>query len=824
MSVDRGAVARAAAARPRGVGEPGAGMAVEAVLALVDSAFLTEVGWDAQRQVIFPPADHPLLGRPVCRVVGCENSAHNPRQICQGCAQRLASHGLSVADLGDEAVAVAPPRQRIKPRGCAVPGCGREWVSDMLCEAHRHQQRQVLRVPMEVFLTNPLVVGLPACPPCAVPACTRQRRGPQATYCNAHQQRWWRTRQTDPGVDEAVWRAEASDSARPGEISLRGLHPMVVAQLLLGMQERTRTGRKHFDEHMRYTVNGVRRQHVTSLTEVDTGQLTNKMQRSLVQSMVDHLRRFFVDAETEKDKDVWDLTAFGASGRAWFTGISQRWLREVTKAWAVDDLPRRRGNGIGPGLRGRIKAMTHLSASLRLRGDHGDNPALLGRADIENFLNRLAYQQSVDQISADRRRRVLLECRAVIDRVRAMSLTRPGQPAAGLGQDFVITLVDIPRAPQREPDRDLPPEIMTALCRELPALEQVSNRQTRVAVELLIDTGRRPGEVCDLPWDCLARDNDGKPVLVYDNDKSNRLGRRLPIAEATAALIVQQQQRIRGQYPTTPIRELKLLPARQHNRAGRDAIGAGHVSLRHSVWVAGLPVLRTSDGVEFNTARIVLYAYRHTYAQRHADAGVPIDVLRELMDHRVMDTTKRYYRVGEQRRRQAVDRLVALQFDRHGNRIWRDAKALLDSEHARRAVGEVVVPFGVCAEPSNVQAGGHACPYRFRCVGCDHFRTDASYLPDLHTYLDDLLRNRERLRAAVDVDDWARAEATPSDEEITRIRRLIHRISGDLTALDEAERAQVEQAVTLVRRHRATMLGLPRVRQPLPDIRPERSA
>ncbi|MFI6808957.1 hypothetical protein ACIBO6_28780 [Streptomyces luteogriseus] len=27
--------------------------------------------------------------------------------------------------------------------------------------------------------------------------------------------------------------------------------------------------------------------------------------------------------------------------------------------------------------------------------------------------------------------------------------------------------------------------------------------------------------------------------------------------------------------------------------------------------------------------------YRHCYAQRHADAGVPVDVLQELMDHRL---------------------------------------------------------------------------------------------------------------------------------------------------------------------------------------------
>ena len=102
-----------------------------------------------------------------------------------------------------------------------------------------------------------------------------------------------------------------------------------------------------------------------------------------------------------------------------------------------------------------------------------------------------------------------------------------------------------------------------------------------------------------------------------------------------------------------------------------------------------------------------------------------------------------------------------MQFDRHGKRIWRQARALLDSEHARRAAGEVAVPYGVCTEPSNVAAGGQDCLVRFRCVGYGHFRTDVSY-PDLEAYFADLLRNRERL-AAFAADSWAKAEAMPSD-------------------------------------------------------------
>ena len=165
--------------------------------------------------------------------------------------------------------------------------------------------------------------------------------------------------------------------------------------------------------------------------------------------------------------------------------------------------------------------------------------------------------------------------------------------------------------------------------------------------------------------------------------------------------------------------------------------------------------------------------------------------------------------------------MAAFSFDRHGNRIWRDARALLEFEHARYAVGEVAVPYGVCTEPSNVQAGGSACPFRFRCVGCDHFRTDISYLPDLQAYLDDLLRNRERLLAATDIEAWARTEAMPSEEEITRVRGLLARIRTGLDDLTPDERTHVEDAVATVRRHRTTTLGMPRVRQPLPVLSPE---
>ena len=315
-----------------------------------------------------------------------------------------------------------------------------------------------------------------------------------------------------------------------------------------------------------------------------------------------------------------------------------------------------------------------------------------------------------------------------------------------------------------------------------------------------------------LPLDCLARDAGGAPVLIYSNIKAHRDGRRLPVSEHTAAAITAQQERVTARYSAAPRASLALLPSPRRNPDGRKHISVASIEEQHRAWVTSLGPLRTRDSTVFDSAKIVLYAYRHTYAQRHADADVPIDVLAELMDHRNLDVTRGYYRVGEDRRRDAVDKVTALQFDRHGNRTWRDARDLLDAEHARYAIGQVAVPYGTCTEPSNVAAGGGACPVRFRCAGCDHFRTDVSHLPDLTAHLDDLLRTRERLAAMTGVDDWARAAAMPAEQEITRIRRLIGRIEGDIAQLSPADRAGIDEAAGMLRKHRAVNLGMPAIR------------
>ena len=775
------ALAVAGEARRAGGGQPALRPAIADGL---DAQFLAGIGWDPAGQVLAPPQGHRLLRD------------------------------------GTEPGTASGAR-------CAAAGCGRQVSAPGrdLCREHRRRQRVSGDLPLEQFLASPAAGPLPPTGPCTVRACPRDRTS-RTLYCEAHQYQLRLARHAAGGVlDEENWQAVASPVPVRGQVSLRGLPAQLAAEVLFGVQQRTRDGLTTRLHVLRALVEDLRRSEVTSLDP--RWQAAGPMAREKGQigrSLARYVRAAAGDTAAETAADMWDLAVFGSSGTLTFTGIRQQWLRQAVKCWAADEIPRHRGERPHARTQRVVAAVARLSAHLHAaRSDHGEMPAALDRTDIQSFLHHLAYLESAGQISRDQRARACQDTGRALSRIRALGQTAPGQAAAGLTDSFMLTTGDVPQAAERpEPCRDLPAEVMRALTARLDDLDRGScGPEIRTGIELLMDTGRRPAEIATLAFDCLTRDADGSPVLIYDNHKNARHGRRLPVTETTAAVIIGQQQRVRHRFPGTSVSRLVLLPTVIGNPDGSRPVSVQSLIQRHHDWIGRMPALALADGREFDKARISPYCYRHTYAQRHADAGVAPDVLRDLMNHRNITATLGYYRIGEDRRREAVDRVAALQFDRHGNRIWRDVKALLDAEHARYAIGEVAVPYGRCGEPSNVAAGGGACPIRFRCAGCDHFRTDVSYLPDLTAYLDDLLRSREHLAAVIDgVDDWARADATPSQEEITRIRRLINQIKGDLAELGATEQAVVDEAITVLRRHRAVSLGMPAIRPGTPTAPP----
>lgn len=512
---------------------------------------------------------------------------------------------------------------------------------------------------LEEFLAHPSVVGHAGFGPCEVAACYLKAVSGKDPYCKSHLSRLCRAR-TASGLDEAHWRRADKAICTTREVSLRGLPDRLVAELLYGLSIRTREGFKSRPECLRPLDDRLRAHQVQRLEEVTdpAAHGHSREQVTMIRAWQRALRLLNMTPEAERVKDVWDMAVFGYSGHISFAPVLQEPLR---------------GGDEGLGVRRPAPAPEQERRRAR-PGDHrGDGHALgepagaasgprrgaaaWGRSDIIAFTNRMGYFTSTGRISLARRLAFTRFVRRVLLRFRALGLTAPGQLLEGMPADFVISPEDMPDEPEdTEAGRDLPEEVMRELCARLDELEAMSSIEVRVTTELLIDTGRRPDEINTLALNCLEQDSDGSDVLVYDNHKAYRLGRRLPIGDETAATIRRQQQRVRERFPTADQTRLRLLPRPKTNPEGTKPLV--DISAQHRAWVDSLPDLlvpvvvadadtRVTQLMPCDKARIFPYAYRHCYAQRHADAGVPVDVLKELMDHRLITTTQGYYNPRE---------------------------------------------------------------------------------------------------------------------------------------------------------------------------------
>lgn len=108
---------------------------------------------------------------------------------------------------------------------------------------------------------------------------------------------------------------------------------------------------------------------------------------------------------------------------------------------------------------------------------------------------------------------------------------------------------------------------------------------------------------------------------------------------------------------------------------------------------------------------------------------------------------------------------------------------------------------GKCSEPTNVRAGGQACPIRYQCAACPHFESDPSYLPELRVYADELRREREAMLAA-GAAAWA---VDHLSRQLEVILGHVHLHEVRLGGLEDAEQAAIEEASATLRKARQSV-------------------
>lgn len=748
-----------------------------------------------------------------CRTPGCPSATRQFNGRCTACRRARVAAALSEEEF--DRAPRRPPARPVTRGACAVAGCQGELHSNGLCFRHERVWRKGDK-PIEGFVAH--AQPLMRAEACLVPGCGRERvyrRG----LCWFHDNRLKRQGPVGSLSDKDIAAWAAGEAPRLGyhQFSLAGMPELVRFELLYALQCRDTTPPPLDPLQVRILVG--RLAGVRSLRGADPqavcesgGVQYNSDIRSLFRDLGRYLNLAWI-SYTGADPcagEIWEVALLELktnASRPWppategvidFRPVELGWLREILKHWARTTRPYLQG------LREALQACRMASQAL-VAGGRTD-PASLDAGDFSRVVDALAGHRRADGslYSASHRNLMLFRFCEVIEHGRSIGLMDdvPDQFRPTKRRYQVVEDVN-----EDQVGKALPESVIRQLDQHLHLLGQDGRAGSMSAADLkqmhqtiyriLRDTGRRPGEVASLRVGCIEV-IDGQHNLIYDNHKAGRLRRRLPITAETAQVILAWERR-RADLLTPPATRQWLFPSPQ--RRSHQALGhltASCVGVVFRAWARRIPTIDSEllgpDGtpLPFDRSLIIPYALRHAYAQRHADAGVPVDVLKELLDHVSIQTTLGYYKVSLKRKVQAIRSVGSLAIDANAN-----AAPFVDTLAYERA--SVSVPFGNCTEPSNVKAGGGHCPIRFQCAGCGFYRPDPSYLPAIEEHIASLRADRETAQA-IDAADYVIANLTA---EIDAFVRVADQMRHRLAELQPDERAEVEAASRILRRARA---------------------
>ena len=778
--------------------------------------------WDHDALFFDGDVTNPRSAVLKCITESCWTLLSSRNQLCRHCMIRFTDGQLTRDDF---IASYQRPKRRRTARGdergtCAIVrgdvACARSIYSIDLCRGHycNWQRRSDKSVSLAQWRATSEVQPLSANPDCIVLGCGLQQS--VVGLCTPHDQLW--TREKHQGIaekDPKRWAVQAAPFQMSNQFSLLPLVEPLRSEFLYGLQQRDARGGVIEPTPTRFLVKALGSRSTMVTADLASLEADAKRRGNNVIALLREMTRALRLASMEfrgvdpTGGDLWELSEVGLrstslSGKRQhakivdLTQIRQPWLRETLKEWVRATGPHTSDFGQA------FRACVIASDALHARPGGGLSVAGLRFSDMQAVFAATSVLRRADGELASRlwRQHTFSSFLAVLDFGRSAELLDDMSASFGRHQSMVLPTEDLN---EDSVGKAVPEPVIAQLDAHLAAIGNGFSygdlapddvrQMLHTAYVVLRDTGRRPIEVSSLRLNCVEM-VDGEPELIWDNHKKRRYNRRLPITGQTAEAI-RLWQAHRLSIPA-PARSAEYLFPAITDRSSFKHLGANSLANALRAWVDAIPELVSDqlgpDGTRLPVDRSLIfpYAFRHSYAQRHADAGVPVDVLKELMDHRALVSTMSYYQVSLKRKREAVRTMRLHAVDRAGH------PAPFTSTTAYEA-RSVAVPYGNCTEPSNVKAGGKSCPLRFQCSGCGFYRPDPSYLLAIEEHLNSLRADRETAQA-MDADAFVVRNLA---DQIDSFTSVIDTMRKKLAELPEDQRSEIEEASSVLRKVRA---------------------
>lgn len=424
------------------------------------------------------------------------------------------------------------------------------------------------------------------------------------------------------------------------------------------------------------------------------------MTLSKIKRIVDNNNALKYQRESAYDDDIWELSAVGIKPPPYirvsymsFLKINPPWLRDVAKKFIR--------------FQSSTKAYYTLSSYMRTI------------VQFSNFLSSFNREVQPEEIN----RSIMF---SYVEYVHNLNHVNEGKNKLLTHMKYILTLTAIEEWANITKENLLFTDDRLTITRIKPryipnqVLDQLNLHigelppDIRRLVIILQHTGRRPGEICALPFDCTIKDSDGDYFLRYYEFKMKK-EETIPISHEIAAVIDEQREWITSKLDTKEI--IYLFTGYKLGAMQMGTVSDALKRLSHKHAIKGL------DGKLWN---FQLHQFRHTVGTRMINAGVAAHIVQRYLKHVSPEMTMNYAHLHDSTMKAEFAKFQGKMVDITGKIIHEQENVEMpaDMKWLKRNILAQALPNGYCGLP--VQQGG--CPHANACLGCSHFRTTAQFL------------------------------------------------------------------------------------------------
>ena len=727
-----------------------------------------------QPEIVKVPRGHSVYSWD-CVVDGCERVRSGGYELCSahqaGWGRARRAGATRSAFLATATPLVSTGWERDDPCRICVTRPGTRYGGGLrLCSRHHQLWRQACRShtdPVELRRWAAAQQPFDGFGACQVTVCADLAASPLG-LCSWHLHRyrgnaspgaaqlppyWWHAqlrgdRRPVPVsyVDEAKfrgWCATARPTSRPGQLNLRGLRPLLRAEIQWALFAHTQQNRPNRWDlgWIQKLVNLARDRDAGSLTDLDFTDFP-RFHSDIAKSMLHHLRLIYFTPEQTRQAGFLETDHFGVRfpdrvSHLDLTVVSQRWLRELLWDYLAALLRSPRCPRTSTSVDDLRRAVIELSAFLELEAPGGGHdPTVLRLEHAHRFIADQRYRDrhglsslvmkktdgTPSKVTAHTRRLVTNGVRKLL----RDALENGAATQLGLDREFIAAMPTAGYVSGRGiPRRPFPDEVARALADEtnlrLLADADPEDRGIRDIWETIVLTGRRVSEVLRVRWDCLGR-YGGLAMFWHDQTKVGNYDAAIRIPERLYQLLAQRQHKTleqffarHGRAPTHDERdEMALFPSTVRNPDGATALSYHWFWTRFRGWVDSLDL-----------GHYVAHQARHTLATNLLRAGASLTHIRHYLGHISDHMAEHYVHLSHSDLENVLQQVwvtgpgttnpgeLLTPPTAPMNRDQAQALAIDLSRHSTPAEG------GFCTFQPVVEGG--ACPWNLNCHSCDKF-------------------------------------------------------------------------------------------------------